>query len=162
MFAYLARGTALQVPGREFAYDALAMVAANVFGDGQWSTCTKNSACVFTKPACCANWWRGTVSRAYRTAYVRPSIFSASGRKGVRGRKRVGGAPRRYRGGETCVKEYNDVTDIRRADECCAAVAVFASSQCDAADPWNFVARYGGEEFAVAVRASPRITWPRC
>jgi len=31
--AYLGAGTALQLPGRaEFAYDALAMVAANVFG----------------------------------------------------------------------------------------------------------------------------------
>src|SRR5450631_584605 len=32
MFVYLAVGTALQLPGREFAYDALAMVAANLFG----------------------------------------------------------------------------------------------------------------------------------
>src|SRR5271170_11059 len=32
MFVYLAVGTALQLPGHEFAYDALAMVAANLFG----------------------------------------------------------------------------------------------------------------------------------
>ena len=32
MLAYLGVGTALQLPGREFAYNALAMVAANMFG----------------------------------------------------------------------------------------------------------------------------------
>ena len=32
MLVYLAGGTALQLPGREFGYDALAMVAANLFG----------------------------------------------------------------------------------------------------------------------------------
>ena len=31
MFVYLAAGTALQLPGREFAYDALAIIAANLF-----------------------------------------------------------------------------------------------------------------------------------
>src|ERR1700722_8801231 len=32
IFVYLAAGTTLQLPGREFAYDALAMIAANLFG----------------------------------------------------------------------------------------------------------------------------------
>jgi len=32
LFCYLALGTALSLPGREFGYDALALVAANLFG----------------------------------------------------------------------------------------------------------------------------------
>src|SRR5229473_1474462 len=44
MFAYLGAGTALQMPGREFAYDALAMVAANVFGASGSKRCARRNA----------------------------------------------------------------------------------------------------------------------
>ncbi len=60
MLAYLGGGTALQVPGREFAYDAMAMVAANIFGASVVYMHEKVSRIRSWRPVCCANWWRAT------------------------------------------------------------------------------------------------------
>ena len=61
MLAYLAAGTVLQLPGREFGYNALAIVAANMFCASVAYMHEKTSRMRFLEAACCARWSRATV-----------------------------------------------------------------------------------------------------
>src|SRR5216684_6582378 len=145
IFGYLAAGTALQLPGREFAYDALAMVAANVFGASVVYMHEKTSRMRFLE-ACLL---RELVARDGLTGIQNRRMFDQHiqrvWQQAVREQERVAVLLADI----DCFKDYNDRYGHQAGDECLRAVAV-SLSQC-ARRPLDFVARYGGEEFAVVL-----------
>jgi diguanylate cyclase (GGDEF)-like protein len=150
MLAYLAAGTALQLPGREFAYDALAMVAANVFGASVIYMHEKTSRMRFLE-ACLL---RELVARDGLTGIQNRRMFDQHiqrvWQQAVREQERVAVLLADI----DCFKDYNDRYGHQAGDECLRAVAV-SLSQC-ARRPLDFVARYGGEEFAVVLYEASR------
>src|SRR5260221_7162133 len=142
MFAYLGAGTALQLPGREFAYDALAMVAANVFGASVVYMHEKTSRMRFLE-ACLL---REMVAREGLTGIQNRRMFDQHiqrvWQQAVREEERVAVLLADI----DCFKDYNDRYGHQAGDECLRAVAV-SLSQC-ARRPLDFVARYGGGEVA--------------
>src|SRR6266404_4339694 len=150
MFAYLGAGTALQMPGREFAYDALAMVAANVFGASVVYMHEKTSRMRFLE-ACLL---RELVARDGLTGIQNRRMFDQHiqrvWQQAVREEERVAVLLADI----DCFKDYNDRYGHQAGDECLRAVAV-SLSQC-ARRPLDFVARYGGEEFAVVLYEASR------
>jgi diguanylate cyclase (GGDEF)-like protein len=150
MFAYLAAGTALQLPGREFAYDALAMVAANLFGASVVYMHEKTSRMRFLE-ACLL---RELVARDGLTGIQNRRMFDQHiqrvWQQAVREEERVAVLLADI----DCFKDYNDRYGHQAGDECLRAVAV-SLSQC-ARRPLDFVARYGGEEFAVVLYEASR------
>src|SRR5579863_9873953 len=150
MLAYLAAGTALQLPGREFAYDALAMVAANVFGASVVYMHEKTSRMRFLE-ACLL---RELVARDGLTGIQNRRMFDHHiqrvWQQAVREQERVAVLLADI----DCFKDYNDRYGHQAGDECLRAVAV-CLSQC-ARRPLDFVARYGGEEFAVILYEASR------
>jgi diguanylate cyclase (GGDEF)-like protein len=150
MLAYLAAGTALQLPGREFAYDALAMVAANVFGASVVYMHEKTSRMRFLE-ACLL---REMVARDGLTGIQNRRMFDQHiqrvWQQAVREQERVAVLLADI----DCFKDYNDRYGHQAGDECLRAVAV-SLSQC-ARRPLDFVARYGGEEFAVVLYEASR------
>ena len=150
MLAYLAAGTALQLPGREFAYDALAMVAANVFGASVVYMHEKTSRMRFLE-ACLL---RELVARDGLTGIQNRRMFDHHiqrvWQQAVREQERVAVLLADI----DCFKDYNDRYGHQAGDECLRAVAV-SLSQC-ARRPLDFVARYGGEEFAVVLYEASR------
>jgi len=150
MFVYLALGTALQLPGREFAYDALALVAANLFGASVVYMHEKTSRMRFLE-ACLL---REMVARDGLTGIQNRRMFDQHIRRvwqqAVREKKRVAVLLADI----DCFKDYNDRYGHQAGDECLRAVAV-SLSQC-ARRPLDFVARYGGEEFAVILYEASR------
>ena len=150
MLAYLAAGTALQLPGREFAYDALAMVAANVFGASVVYMHEKTSRMRFLE-ACLL---RELVARDGLTGIQNRRMFDQHiervWQQAVREEERVAV----LLADVDCFKDYNDRYGHQAGDECLRAVAV-SLSQC-ARRPLDFVARYGGEEFAVVLYEASR------
>jgi len=150
MFAYLGAGTALQLPGREFAYDALAMVAANVFGASVVYMHEKTSRMRFLE-ACLL---RELVARDGLTGIQNRRMFDQHiqrvWQQAVREEERVAVLLADI----DCFKDYNDRYGHQAGDECLRAVAV-SLSQC-ARRPLDFVARYGGEEFAVVLYEASR------
>ena len=150
MFAYLGAGTALQLPGREFAYDALAMVAANVFGASVVYMHEKTSRMRFLE-ACLL---RELVARDGLTGIQNRRMFDHHiqrvWQQAVREEERVAVLLADI----DCFKDYNDRYGHQAGDECLRAVAV-SLSQC-ARRPLDFVARYGGEEFAVVLYEASR------
>jgi len=145
MFAYIAAGTALQLPGREFAYDALAMVAANLFGASVVYMHEKTSRTRFLE-ACLL---QEMVARDGLTGIQNRRMFDQHiqrvWQQAVREEERVAVLLVDV----DCFKDYNDRYGHQAGDECLRAVAV-SLSQC-ARRPLDFVARYGGEEFAVVL-----------
>jgi diguanylate cyclase (GGDEF)-like protein len=145
MFVYLAAGTALQLPGREFAYDALAMVAANLFGASVVYMHEKTSRMRFLE-ACLL---REMVARDGLTGIQNRRMFDQHIKRvwqqAVREQERVAVLLADI----DCFKDYNDRYGHQAGDECLRAVAM-SLSQC-ARRPLDFVARYGGEEFAVVL-----------
>src|ERR1700734_3026511 len=150
MFVYLAVGTALQLPGHEFAYDALAMVAANLFGASVVYMHEKTSRMRFLE-ACLL---REMVARDGLTGIQNRRMFDQHiqrvWQQAVREEERVAVLLVDI----DCFKDYNDRYGHQAGDECLRAVAV-SLSQC-ARRPLDFVARYGGEEFAVVLYEASR------
>jgi diguanylate cyclase (GGDEF)-like protein len=150
MFVYLAAGTALRLPGREFAYDALAMIAANLFGASVVYMHEKTSRMRFLE-ACLL---REMVARDGLTGIQNRRMFDQHiqrvWQQAVREEERVAVLLADI----DCFKDYNDRYGHQAGDECLRAVAV-SLSQC-ARRPLDFVARYGGEEFAVVLYEASR------
>jgi diguanylate cyclase (GGDEF)-like protein len=150
MFVYLAAGTALQLPGREFAYDALAMLAANLFGASVVYMHEKTSRVRFLE----ASLLRDMVARDGLTGIQNRRMFDQHiqrvWQQAVREEERVAVLLADI----DCFKDYNDRYGHQAGDECLRAVAV-SLSQC-ARRPLDFVARYGGEEFAVVLYEASR------
>jgi len=150
MFVYLAVGTALQLPGREFAYDAMAMVAANLFGASIVYMHEKTSRMRFLE-ACLL---REMVARDGLTGIQNRRMFDQHiqrvWQQAVREEERVAVLLADI----DCFKDYNDRYGHQAGDECLRAVAV-SLNQC-ARRPLDFVARYGGEEFAVVLYEASR------
>jgi diguanylate cyclase (GGDEF)-like protein len=150
LFVYLAVGTELQLPGHEFAYDALAMVAANLFGASVVYMHEKTSRMRFLE-ACLL---REMVARDGLTGIQNRRMFDhhiqRAWQQAVREEERVAVLLVDI----DCFKDYNDRYGHQAGDECLRAVAV-SLSQC-ARRPMDFVARYGGEEFAVVLYEASR------
>jgi diguanylate cyclase (GGDEF)-like protein len=150
MFVYLAAGTTLQLPGLEFAYDALAMIAANLFGATVVYMHEKTSRMRFLE-ACLL---REMVARDGLTGIQNRRMFDQHidrvWQQAVRDGERVAVLLADI----DCFKDYNDRYGHQAGDECLRAVAV-CLSQC-ARRPLDFVARYGGEEFAVILYEASR------
>jgi diguanylate cyclase (GGDEF)-like protein len=150
LLAYLGAGTALQLPGRDFAYDAMAMVAANIFGASVVYMNEKISRMRFLE-ACLL---RELVARDGLTGIQNRRMFDQHiervWQQAVREEERVAVLLADI----DCFKDYNDRYGHQAGDECLRAVAV-SLSQC-ARRPLDFVARYGGEEFAVVLYEASR------
>jgi diguanylate cyclase (GGDEF)-like protein len=150
MLVYLAAGTELQLPGREFGYDALAMIAANLFGASVVYMHEKTSRMRFLE-ACLL---REMVARDGLTGIQNRRMFDQHiervWQQAVREEERVAVLLVDV----DCFKDYNDRYGHQAGDECLRAVAV-SLSQC-ARRPLDFVARYGGEEFAVVLYEASR------
>lgn len=150
MFAYLAVGTALQLPAREFGYDALAIVAVNIFGASVVYTHEKTSRMRFLEAALLQE----MVARDGLTGIQNRRMFDQHiqrvWQQAVRESERVAVLLADI----DCFKDYNDRYGHQAGDECLRAVAV-CLSQC-ARRPLDFVARYGGEEFAVVLYQASR------
>lgn len=150
MFVYLAVGTALELPGREFAYDALALVAANLFGASVHYMHEKTSRARFLE-ACLLH---EMVARDGLTGIQNRRMFDQHiqrvWQQAVREQERVAVLLVDI----DCFKDYNDRYGHQAGDECLRAVAV-SLSQC-ARRPLDFVARYGGEEFAAVLYEASR------
>ena len=150
LLVYIAAGTELQLPGREFAYEALAMIAANLFG------------------ACIVYMHEKTSRMRYLEACLLRELVARDGLTGIKNRRMFDQHIERVwqqavREEERvavlladidCFKDYNDRYGHQAGDECLRAVAV-CLSQC-ARRPLDFVARYGGEEFAVILYQASR------
>ncbi len=150
MLVYLAAGTALQLPGHEFAYDALTMVAANLFGASIVYMHERTSRMRFLEA------WllHEMVARDGLTGIQNRRMFDQHiqrvWQQAVREQERVAVLLADI----DCFKDYNDRYGHQAGDECLRAVAV-SLSQC-ARRPLDFVARYGGEEFAVVLYEASR------
>src|SRR6202142_3631767 len=148
--AYLGAGIFLRLPGREFGYNAMSIVAVNLF---------------------CASvvYMHEKTSRArFREAALLREMVARDGLTGIQNRRMFDQYIDRawhqaVRDGERvavvlvdidCFKDYNDRYGHQAGDECLRAVAV-SLSQC-ARRPMDFVARYGGEEFAVVLYEASR------
>jgi diguanylate cyclase (GGDEF)-like protein len=145
ILVYVAVGTALMLPDREFGYDALAIVAANLFCASVVYMHEKTSRLRFLE-ACIL---REMVARDGLTGIQNRRMFDQHiqrvWQQGVRNQQRVAVLLADI----DCFKDYNDRYGHQAGDECLRAVAV-CLSQC-ARRPLDFVARYGGEEFAVVL-----------
>jgi len=147
---YLATGTALQLPGLEFGYDAISMVAINTFCASVAYMHEKTSRMRFLE----AGLLREMVARDGLTGIQNRRMFDQHIQRfwlqAVREGKRVAVLLVDI----DCFKDYNDRYGHQAGDECLRAVAV-TLSQC-ARRPADFVARYGGEEFAVVLYDASR------
>jgi diguanylate cyclase (GGDEF)-like protein len=150
MLVYVAVGTALMLPDREFSYDAMAMLAANLFCASVVYMHEKTSRLRFLE-ACIL---REMVARDGLTGIQNRRMFDQHiqrvWQQGVRNQQRVAV----LLADVDCFKDYNDRYGHQAGDECLRAVAV-SLSQC-ARRPLDFVARYGGEEFAVVLYEASR------
>jgi diguanylate cyclase (GGDEF)-like protein len=150
VLAYLGAGIVLQLPGREFAYDALTMVAANLFCASIVYMHEKTSRMRYLE-ACLL---REMVARDGLTGIQNRRMFDQHiqrvWQQAVREQKRVAVLLADI----DCFKDYNDRYGHQAGDECLRAVAV-SLSQC-ARRPLDFVARYGGEEFALVLYEASR------
>jgi diguanylate cyclase (GGDEF)-like protein len=145
MFAYLAAGTALMLPGHDFSHDALAILATNLFGASVSYMHEKTSRMRFLE-ACLL---RELVARDGLTGIQNRRMFDQHiarvWQQAVREEERIAVLLVDI----DCFKDYNDRYGHQAGDECLRAVAV-SLSQC-ARRPLDFVARYGGEEFAIVL-----------
>jgi diguanylate cyclase (GGDEF)-like protein len=150
LLVYLAAGTALVLPGSEFSYSALAIVAANLFCASVTYMYEKTSRLRFLE-ACLL---REMVARDGLTGIQNRRMFDQHiarvWQQAVREEERVAV----LLADVDCFKDYNDRYGHQAGDECLRAVAV-SLSQC-ARRPLDFVARYGGEEFAIVLYEASR------
>jgi diguanylate cyclase (GGDEF)-like protein len=150
MFVYLAAGTALMFPGREFSYSAAVIVAANLFCASVTYMHEKTSRMRFLE-ACLL---RELVARDGLTGIQNRRMFDQHiarvWQQAVREEERIAVLLADI----DCFKDYNDRYGHQAGDECLRAVAA-SLSQC-ARRPLDFVARYGGEEFAIVLYEASR------
>lgn len=149
-FAYLGAGTALQLPGREFGYDVMTLVAMNLFCASVVYMHEKTSRLRFLE----AGLLREMVARDGLTGIQNRRMFDQhmqrSWQQAVRESERIAVLLIDI----DCFKNYNDHYGHQAGDECLRAVAVCLSQ--GARRPLDFVARYGGEEFAVVLYEASR------
>jgi diguanylate cyclase (GGDEF)-like protein len=150
MLAYLVVGSGLELPAHDFGYDALAMVAANLFGASVVYMHEKTSRMRFLE-ACLL---RELVARDGLTGIQNRRMFDAHIARVWEQAVREGERVAVLLADIDCFKDYNDRYGHQAGDECLRAVAV-SLSQC-ARRPLDFVARYGGEEFAVVLYEASR------
>jgi diguanylate cyclase (GGDEF)-like protein len=143
--AYLGAGTLLRLPGHEFAYDAMALTAVNLFGASVVYMHEKTRRLQFLESALL----REMVARDGLTGIQNRRMFDQHielvWQQAVRDQQRMAVLLIDV----DCFKDYNDRYGHQAGDECLRAVAV-SLSRC-ARRPLDFVARYGGEEFAVVL-----------
>ena len=149
-FVYLAAATALEVPGREFGYNAVAIVAANLIGASVVYMHEKTSRMRFLE----AGLLREMVARDGLTGIQNRRMFDQhiqrAWHQAMRQEERVAVLLADI----DCFKDYNDRYGHQAGDECLRAVA-HCLTQC-ARRPLDFVARYGGEEFAIVLFEASR------
>jgi diguanylate cyclase (GGDEF)-like protein len=147
---FLAVGTLLMLPGREFNYDALAILGTNLFGASVSFMHEKISRTRFLE-ACLL---RELVARDGLTGIQNRRMFDQHivrvWQQAMREEKRIAVLLADI----DCFKDYNDRYGHQAGDECLRAVAV-SLSQC-ARRPLDFVARFGGEEFALVLYEASR------
>ncbi|NNM61643.1 MAG: GGDEF domain-containing protein [Steroidobacteraceae bacterium] len=150
LFAYLAIGTAMQLPNPGFSYDALTLLMANLIGASVLYVHEKTSRGRFLE----AGLLRELVARDGLTGIQNRRMFDQHiqrvWQQAVRDQLRVAVLLIDI----DCFKEYNDRYGHQAGDECLRAVAS-SLGQC-ARRPLDFVARYGGEEFAIVLYEASR------
>ncbi len=150
LFAFLAAGTVLPLPGPNFGYDAIALVTANLLGASILYMHEKTSRTRFLE----AGLLREMVARDGLTGIQNRRMFDQHiqrvWQQAVREEERIAVLLADI----DCFKNYNDRYGHQAGDECLRAVAI-SLSQC-ARRPLDFVARYGGEEFAVVLYEANR------
>jgi diguanylate cyclase (GGDEF)-like protein len=150
MLVYVTAGTLLRLPNREFSYDAMAMVAANLFCASVVYMHEKSGRIRFLEDRIL----REMVARDGLTGIQNRRMFDQHiqrvWQQGMREQQRVAVLLADI----DCFKDYNDRYGHQAGDECLRAVAI-SLSQC-ARRPLDFVARYGGEEFAVVLYEASR------
>ncbi len=148
--AYLGAGIALRLPGREFGYNALSIVAVNLFCASVVYMHEKTSRTRFLEAALL----REMVARDGLTGIQNRRMFDQyidrAWHQAVREGKRLAVLLIDI----DCFKDYNDRYGHQAGDECLRAVALTLSR--GARRPLDFVARYGGEEFAIVLYDASR------
>jgi diguanylate cyclase (GGDEF)-like protein len=145
LFAYLAAGTVLQLPGHDFGYDAMCLGAVNLFGASVVYMHEKTSRLQFLE----SGLLREMVARDGLTGIQNRRMFDQHIQRAWQQAVRDGQRMALLLVDVDCFKDYNDRYGHQAGDECLRAVAI-SLSQC-ARRPMDFVARYGGEEFAVVL-----------
>ena len=138
------------MPGREFGYNALSIVAVNLFCASVVYMHEKTSRMRFLEAALL----REMVARDGLTGIQNRRMFDQHIQLVWHQAVREGSAWRCCWSISIASRTTTTATDIRPGDECLRAVAV-SLSQC-ARRPLDFVARYGGEEFAVVLYEASR------
>jgi diguanylate cyclase (GGDEF)-like protein len=148
--SYITAGASLQLPGREFGFDALSLAAANVFCASVAYMHEKTSRQRFLEAALLSE----MVARDGLTGIQNRRMFDQHIHRIWQQAQRDGQRVAVLLVDIDCFKDYNDRYGHQAGDECLRAVAV-SLSQC-ARRPLDFVARYGGEEFAVILYEASR------
>jgi diguanylate cyclase (GGDEF)-like protein len=149
-FVYLVAGTSLQLPGREFGYDVLSLIAVNLFCASVVYMHEKTSRLRFLEAALL----REMVARDGLTGIHNRRMFDQHIQRVWQQALREARQVAVVLVDIDCFKDYNDRYGHQAGDECLRAVAV-SLSQC-ARRPLDFVARYGGEEFAAVLYEASR------
>ena len=144
-FAYLAAGSVLRLPGHDFGFNAMCLVAANLFGASVVYMVEKTSRLQFLE----ARLLRELVARDGLTGIQNRRMFDQHIERLWQQAVREGQRVAVLLADVDCFKDYNDRYGHQAGDECLRAVAI-CLSQC-ARRPLDFVARYGGEEFSVVL-----------
>jgi diguanylate cyclase (GGDEF)-like protein len=147
---YLVAGIVLRLPGRDFGYNAMSIVAVNLFCASVVYMHEKTSRTRFLEGALlremvARDGLTGIQNRRMFDQYIHHAWYQA-----IRESTRVAVLLIDI----DCFKEYNDRYGHQAGDECLRAVAL-TLSRC-ARRPLDFVARYGGEEFAIVLYDASR------
>jgi diguanylate cyclase (GGDEF)-like protein len=148
--AYIGSAIAINLPIREFGYNTVILMFANVVGAAVAFATEKMSRTRFLE----SGMLREMVARDGLTGIQNRRMFdqhiSKLWQQALRERQRVAVLLVDI----DCFKDYNDFYGHQAGDECLRAVAL-SLNQC-ARRPLDFVARYGGEEFAVILYQATR------
>src|SRR3979490_612013 len=136
MLVYLGAGNALELPGREFAYDALALVAVNLFCASVVYMHEKTSRLRFLEAALL----REMVARDGLTGIQNRRMFDQHIQRVWQQAVRETELVAVLLVDIDCFKDYNDRYGHQAGDECLRAVAV-SVCQC-ARSPVDFVRRH--------------------
>jgi diguanylate cyclase (GGDEF)-like protein len=147
---YLMAGSVVRTAGGEFGYDALCIVAANVFCAAVGYMHEKTSRMRFLE----ARLLHEMVARDGLTGIHNRRMFDLHMERVWQQALREGKQVAVLLVDIDCFKDFNDRYGHQAGDECLRAVAL-CLSQC-ARRPLDFVARYGGEEFAVVLFEASR------
>jgi diguanylate cyclase (GGDEF)-like protein len=145
LLIYVAAATSLAVPGSEFSYSSLAIVAANLIGASVVYMHEKTSRMRFLE----AGLLREMVARDGLTGIHNRRMFDQHIQRIWQQAIRESECVAVLLADIDCFKDYNDRYGHQAGDECLRAVATCLSQS--ARRPLDFVARYGGEEFAVVL-----------